>query len=247
VAVAAAGVTGAIVEVNSETDFVARNEDFQALVRSVVALAAAAGGDIERLRQSTVAATGRSVADEITHAISLIGENITVRRTAVVEVRAGLVGSYVHAALAPGLGKIGVLVGLESAGDPERLASLAKQLAMHVAAAKPDAISVDRLAASAVERERAIHAEQARASGKPEAIVDKIVDGRMRKFYQESVLLEQAFVVDPDIRVKDAIDRVAEEVGSSVAVTDFVCFTLGEGLESKPTDLAAEVAELAGQ
>jgi elongation factor Ts len=242
----AAGRRGALVEVNSETDFVARNQDFQALVRMVARLALEVGGDLERLKAALVPASGRTVADEITQAIAVIGENITLRRAAAVEVGEGAIGAYVHGALAPGLGTIGVLVGLQSAGDPERLAALGKQLAMHVAAARPQAVTVERLDARALERERAIYAEQARASGKPEGIVDKIVEGRVRKFYEEAVLLEQAFVIDPDLKVKDAIDRVAEEIGSSIAVTDFVRFALGEGLSGPSSNLAEEVAQLAG-
>jgi len=241
-----AGLRGALVEVNSETDFVARNQDFQALVRTVARLALEVKGDLDRLKAATVPGTGRTVADELTQAIALIGENITLRRSAAVEVDDGAIGAYVHAALAPGLGTIGVLVGLQSAGDPERLAALGKQLAMHVAAAKPQAVSVERLDAATLERERAIYAEQARASGKPEGIVDKIVEGRVRKFYEEAVLLEQAFVIDPDLKVKDAIDRVAEEIGSSIAVTEFVRFALGEGLSGPSSNLAEEVAQLAG-
>jgi elongation factor Ts len=241
-----AGRRGALVEVNSETDFVARNQDFQALVRMVARLALEVGDDLERLKAASVPASGRTVADEITQAIAVIGENINLRRAAAVEVGEGAIGAYVHGALAPGLGTIGVLVGLQSAGDPERLAALGKQLAMHVAAARPQAVTVERLDARALERERAIYAEQARASGKPEGIVDKIVEGRVRKFYEEAVFLEQAFVIAPDLKVKDAIDRVAEEIGSSIAVTDFVRFALGEGLSGPSSNLAEEVAQLAG-
>jgi elongation factor Ts len=237
---------GAVVEINSETDFVARTDTFQSLVRVVAELALAAGGDLDRLLQLPVPGTGRSVAAEIAHAISVIGENINLRRSALVEVDQGVVGSYVHGALAPGLGKIGVLIGLRSAGDGEQLAALGKQLAMHVAAARPQAVSADRLDSALVARERAIYAEQARASGKPDNIVDKIVDGRMRKYHEEVVLLEQPFVIDPDLKVKDAIDRLAETLGSSIVVTGFVRFALGEGLAPKPSNLADEVAELTG-
>ncbi len=237
---------GAMVEINSETDFVARNETFQNLVRTVAGLALEAGGDLEALLQKTVPATGRTVAAEIAQAIAVIGENINLRRSALVEVDQGVIGSYIHGALAPGLGKIGVLVALRSAGDAEQLAALGKQVAMHIAAARPQAVSADRLDPSLVARERAIYAEQARASGKPDGIVDKIVDGRMRKYYEEVVLLEQAFVIDPDLRVKDAIDRLAETLGSSIVVTGFVRFALGEGLAPKPSNLADEVAQLAG-
>jgi elongation factor Ts len=246
VGVAVSGRRGAMVEVNSETDFVARNQDFQTLVRTIAQLALEGGGDRERLMQAAVPGSGRSVADEITQAIAVIGENINLRRSAAVEVDAGVVGAYVHGALAPGLGTIGVLVGLHSSGDPERLAALGKQLAMHVAAAKPQAVSIDRLEAATLERERAIYADQARASGKPDNIIDKIVEGRVRKFYEEAVLLEQAFVIDPDLKVKDAVDRVAEEIGGSIAVTEFVRFALGEGLSGPGGSLAEEVAQLAG-
>ena len=241
VGVEVSGRRGAMVEVNSETDFVARNQEFQALVRAITRLALETGGDRDRLMRAKVPATGRSVADEITQAVAVIGENINLRRSAVLEVDQGVVGSYVHGALAPGLGTIGVLVGLHSAGEPERLAALGKQLAMHVAAAKPQAVSIDRLDPATLERERAIYADQARASGKPDAIIDKIVEGRVRKFYEEAVLLEQPFVIDPDLKVKDAIDRVAEEIGSSIAVTE-----LGEGVSGPSPTLAEEVAQLAG-
>jgi elongation factor Ts len=236
---------GALVEVNSETDFVARNQEFQALVRAIARLALEVGGDLDRLRNALVPGSGRIVADEITQAVALIGENINLRRSAAVEIGEGVVGAYVHGALAPGLGTIGVLVGLQSSGDTERLAALGKQLAMHVAAAKPQAVSIDRLDAATLPRERAIYAEQARASGKPDGIIDKIVEGRVRKFYEEAVLLEQAFVIDPELKVKDAIDRVAEELGSSIAVTEFVRFALGEGLTPAGSGLAEEVAQLA--
>jgi elongation factor Ts len=237
---------GAVVEINSETDFVARNETFQTLVRTIAELALTAGGHLDELLRQPVPGVGRSVADEIAQAIAVIGENITLRRSALVEVDQGVVGSYVHGALAPGLGKIGVLVGLRSAGDAGQLADLGKQLAMHIAAARPQAVSADQLDPSLVTRERAIYAEQARTSGKPDNIVEKIVDGRMRKYHEEVVLLEQPFVIDPDLRVKDAIDRLAETLGSSIVVTEFVRFALGEGLAPKPSNLADEVAELTG-
>ena len=165
---------------------------------------------------------------------------------ATVEVGQGVVGSYMHNQLAPGLGKIGVLVGLQSAGDVNELQALGKQIAMHIAAAKPEAVSVERLDPVVVARERAIYADQAKASGKPDNIIDKIVDGRMRKFYEDSVLLEQVFVVDTDLKVKDAIDRAAEKLGSSITVSEFVRFALGEGLETKTENLAEEVAALSG-
>jgi elongation factor Ts len=235
------GPRGVVVEVNSETDFVARNQDFQQLVRTIADLALTTG-HLDRLLQATVPSSGRAVADEIAQTIAVIGENMSLRRVAAVEVGEGVVGSYVHAALAPGLGKIGVLVGLQSAGDPDQVGALGKQLAMHIAAAKPMTVSVDRLEPSQLARERAIYAEQARASGKPDNIIDKIVDGRMRKFYEEVVLLEQAFVIDPDLKVKAAIERVAEAVGSTIVVTGFERFALGEGLAARTSNLAEEVS-----
>jgi elongation factor Ts len=245
IGVEVSGRRGAMVEVNSETDFVARNQEVQALVRASARLALQVGGDRDRLLGARVPTSGRSVADEITQAVAVIGENINMRRSAALEVGQGVVGSYVHGALAPGLGTIGVLVGLHSSGDPERLAALGKQLAMHVAAARPQAVSIDRLEAATLQRERAIYADQARSGGKPENIIDKIVEGRVRKFYEEAVLLEQPFVIDPDLKVKDVIDRVAEEIGSSIAVTEFVRFALGEGLTSPGSNAAAEVSQLA--
>jgi elongation factor Ts len=235
-----------MVEINSETDFVARNDDFQTLVRAVTDLAPEANGDGDRLLTMQIPSTGRTVADEITQAVATIGENINFRRTGALEVDEGVVGSYVHSQLSPGLGKIGVLIGLKSSGDAGELEALAKQLAMHVAAAKPDAVSIDRLDPDALSRERAIYADQARSSGKPENIIEKMVEGRMRKFYEEQVMLEQVFVVDTDVKVKQAIERVAEKIGSSITVTEFLRFALGEGLETKTENLADEVAALSG-
>ena len=246
VGVAIEATRGALVEINSETDFVARNDDFQTLVRSIADLAPEAKGDADRLQAIEVPSSGRSVTDEITQAVATIGENINFRRTASLEVDEGVIASYVHNQLAPGLGKIGVLVALKSAGDPGELEGLGKQIAMHVAAAKPEAVSIDRLDAETVNRERAIYADQAKSSGKPDNIIEKIVDGRMRKFYEEAVLLEQVFVVDTDLKVKQAVDRVAEKLGTAITVTDFVRFALGEGLETKTENLADEVAALAG-
>ena len=237
---------GALVEINSETDFVARNDDFQKLVRAVTELAPEANGDADRLQAMTIASTGRTVADEITQAVATIGENINFRRTGVIEVDEGVIGSYIHTQLSPGLGKIGVIVALKSAGDKGELEALGKQIAMHIAASKPEAVSIDRLDPESVSRERSIYADQARASGKPENIIEKMVDGRMRKFYEESVLLEQVFVVDTDLRVKEAVERAAERIGSSIAVVDFQRFALGEGLETKTENLADEVAALSG-
>ncbi len=237
---------GAVVEVNSETDFVARNETFQELVGRIARLALAVKGDEAALRQATVAETGRSVEEEITHAIATIGENIRLRRAAYLEVSPGLVAGYVHAQSAPGMGRIGVLVALRSEAPAERLAELGKQLAMQVAAASPQAVSVERLDPEVVAREREILTEQARASGKPENIIQKMVEGRLRKFYEEAVLLEQRFVMDPDRKVRDVLAAFAKETGAPVEVVDFVRMALGEGLERREDDFAAEVARMSG-
>ncbi len=237
---------GALVEINSETDFVARNETFQAMVTEIASRAAEADGDLDALN-ALVLKSGRTVADEITNAIGVIGENITLRRTATLTVEDGVVGGYVHAQSAPGLGKIGVLVGLSSnAADKARLADVARQIAMHVAAASPQSVAVDDLDPELVERERRILAEQALASGKPESIVEKMVEGRIRKFYEEVVLHEQVYVVDTDKKVKDVVAELGEAVGAPTTVTGFVKFVLGEGVEKETSDLAAEVAQLAG-
>jgi elongation factor Ts len=235
-----AGTAGALVEVNAETDFVARNDNFQELVRRVLALAPQAKGDLGALRSARVEATGRTVEEEVTQAVAVIGENMNLRRTAYLEVGFGVVAGYLHNQLAPGLGKLGVLVALASTGDAGRLAELGRQLAMHVAASNPHAVSADKVDPALVQRERAIYADQARASGKPENIVEKMVEGRMRKFYEESVLLEQAFVVDPDKRVKEAVQAAAKEIGAPIEVVAFVRLALGEGVDKPADDLAAE-------
>jgi elongation factor Ts len=246
VGLAVEGKVGACVEVNSETDFVARNETFQELVRRVAALAPKAKGDLGALKRMTIAETGRSVEEEIAQAVGVIGENINLRRTASVEVGQGVVATYIHNQVSPGLGRIGVLVALESAADPARLAELGRQLAMHVAATNPQAATVEDLDPAQVERERSIYADQARASGKPEAIIAKMVDGRIRKFHEEAVLHEQAYVIDTEKRVKQVLEAAGKELGSPVKVAGFVRMGLGEGIEKGPDDFAAEVAKLSG-
>jgi elongation factor Ts len=240
VGVATADRAAAMVEVNAETDFVARNDNFQELVRRVLALAPQAKGDLAALKSARVEATGRTVEEEVTQAVAVIGENLNLRRTAYLEVGSGVVAGYLHNQLAPGLGKLGVLVALASTGDAGRLAELGRQLAMHVAASNPHAVSAEKLEPALVQRERAIYADQARASGKPENIVEKMVEGRMRKFYEESALLEQAFVVDPDKRVKEAVQAAAKEIGAPIEVVAFARLALGEGVDKPADDLAAE-------
>ena len=238
------GTKGAVVEVNSETDFVARNDAFQALVAQITGVAIAAGGDVEALKGLTLPATGKSVADSITNAIGVIGENINLRRTAVVEVGSGAVAGYLHQQSAPGLGRMGVLVGLESTGDKAALDAFGKQLAMHIAATNPQSITVADLDPAVVDRERNIFADQARASGKPDSIIEKMVEGRLRKFYEESVLLEQTWVIDTDKKVKDALADAVTAAGAPVTVSTFVRLALGEGIVKEADDLAAEVAKL---
>ncbi len=238
---------GVVVEINSETDFVARNDKFQDFVRTVTELALNNTADVEALKQVAYPGTGRNVADELTHQIATIGENMNLRRAAAVEVGEGVVAAYVHSATAPGLGKIGVLVGLESSGDKARLEALGKQLAMHVAAASPLFLNIDSVDASALDRERAVLTEQAAASGKPANVIEKMVEGRIRKYYEEVVLLEQVFVIDPDNKVGKVVENVAKEIGAPIKVAGFVRYALGEGVEKEESDFAAEVAAQAGR
>ncbi|RDD62135.1 translation elongation factor Ts [Ferruginivarius sediminum] len=222
------GKKGAIVEVNSETDFVARNETFQAFVENVTALAQDAGGDLDALKQASYPGTGRTVEEELTQLIGTIGENMKLNRCAAVSVDKGVVASYVHNQLKPGLGKIGVLVGIEADAEADKLESLGKQLAMHVAAANPQAVSQEDVDPALVERERAVLVEQARASGKPENIIEKMVEGRLRKFYEEVALLDQIFVVDGENRVRQIVDDLSKSLGVPVKVAGFVRYQLGE-------------------
>jgi len=236
---------GALVEVNSETDFVSRNEEFQRFVGTVARMALEAE-DLAQLTARPYPGTEATVADRLTQLIATIGENLTLRRMARLSVGSGVVASYIHNALVPGMGKIGVLVALESTGDAEKLASLGKQLAMHVAAANPQALTVEDIDPALLDRERTVLAEQARASGKPEAIIDKMVEGRLRKFYEEVVLLEQTYVIDGESKVKAVLEAAEKEVGAPVKLTGFVRMALGEGIEREETDFAAEVAAQLG-
>jgi len=229
IGIAEGGSRAAIVEVNSETDFVSRNEQFQSLVSSVAAAALKSDGK----RDSVLAAKlsgGKSVEEAVTGAVATIGENLTLRRAAALSVERGVVASYIHASVAPGLGKIGVIVGLQSTGDAGKLTALGRQIAMHIAAASPLAVDVDRLDPETVARERTVFAEQARESGKPENIIEKMVEGRLRKFYEEAVLPKQVFVIDGERTVETVLKEAAREVGGPVTVTDFIAFRLGEGI-----------------
>ncbi|HZB90225.1 MAG TPA: translation elongation factor Ts [Stellaceae bacterium] len=242
VGVATEGKVGAVLEVNAETDFVARNETFQHFVRTATELALGTGDDLERLKSAAFPATGRTVGDELTHMIATIGENMALRRVRRLEVKNGAVLAYMHNALTPGLGKIGVLVALESTAEGEKLMALGKQLAMHVAAARPDYLDIAAVDKTALERERDVLREQSRASGKPEAIIEKMVEGRLRKFYEEVVLLEQTYVIDGETRIAKVIDAAAKELGAPVKVAGFARFALGEGIAKEQADFAAEVA-----
>lgn len=246
VGVSVSGTAGAVVEVNSETDFVARNESFQAFVETVTGLALANGADVEALKSLPYPGTGRTVGEELTNNIATIGENMSIRRAATVSVSDGVVVPYVHNAVKPGLGKIGVLVALESTGDKAKLADLGKQIAMHIAAASPQSLSTDDLDPTAIERERAVLVEQARASGKPDNIIEKMIEGRIRKFYQEVVLLEQTFVIDGETQIRKVVEAAAKDAGAPVTLAAFVRMQLGEGIEKEQADFAAEVAALAG-
>lgn len=242
VAVSANGTRGAVLEVNSETDFVARNEQFQAFAKAAVQVALAGDiNDVEVLRAAKLA-DGKTVGDTLTTLIATIGENMTLRRVQTLNVVAGAVSGYVHSPVSPGVGKIGVLVALESAGDVGKLAETGKQLAMHVAAARPDALTVADVDPAKIAREKAIIADQTAASGKPPEIVAKMVDGRMRKYYEEVVLMEQTYVIDGETKVKQVIETATKTAGAPVAVKAFVRYGLGEGIEKQQTDFAAEVA-----
>jgi elongation factor Ts len=246
VGVASAGRAAAVIEVNSETDFVARTAAFQEFVRAAAKIALASKGDIEATKNAAYPGAGRSVQEELTNSIATIGENMSMRRAAILSVANGVVATYVHSAVAPGLGKIAVLVGVESAGDADRLTEFGRKIAMHIAAANPQAVSPNDLDPVVVKRERAILAEQARASGKPDAVVEKMVDGRMRKFYEDVVLLEQTFVIDGETKVSSAVEAAAKEIGTPIKITGFLRYALGEGIEKTQSNFAAEVAAQAG-
>jgi elongation factor Ts len=246
VGVAVEGTQAAIVEVNSETDFVARNDQFQAIVGNVAKLAVEAQGNTEKLAEMPFPGTGRSVAAELTDAIAKIGENMNLRRSAVIEVKDGAIGSYVHNTVKPGMGKLGVIVGLESTGDKNVLLALGKQIAMHIANTNPASVSEADIDPALVAKEREIFTEQAKESGKPAEVVAKMVEGRVRKFYEESTLLAQTFVIDGESKVKDVVARAEKEAGAPIKVTKFVRYSLGEGIEKAETDFAAEVAATSG-
>ncbi len=237
------GKKAAVVEVNSETDFVARNDTFQDMVRKIAGVALSSGGDFKKLLAAKFPGTSSTVEQHVAEMIATIGENMSVRRTASVEAKDGVVADYLHNKAADGLGKMGVLVVLESKGDKAKLAEFGRQIAMHVAAASPLAVTPEELDKSVIDRERAIYLEQAKASGKSQDIIDKMVEGRLRKeFFQQAVLLQQVFVIDGKASVADAVKAAEASVGAPVKITKFVRYALGEGIEKKEEDFAAEVA-----
>lgn len=231
----------AVVEVNSETDFVARNAAFQEIVANV-AKVALAYGKTEAVAAAKYPGSDKSVTDVIKDAVGTIGENLGFRRSAKLTVPHGAVATYVHNAVADGLGKLGVLVAIETTGNEHAANAFARQVAMHVAATNPMALTAEQIDPAAVEREKAIFSDQARQSGKPEAIIEKMVEGRLRKFYEEVVLLKQAFVLNPDITVEKALKDAEKEIGAPAKITAYLRFALGEGIEKEETDFAAEVA-----
>jgi len=241
VAVSLGGTKGAVVEVNSETDFVARNDAFQAVVAEIAALGLGAGGDVEALKAAPTQA-GSNVADHLVSLVGKIGENMTLRRTDYLEVSDGVVAGYIHNAETDGMGKIGVLVALESTGDKVALEALGKKIAMHVAATSPLALTPSDLDETVVTKERDMLIAEARESGKPEAIIEKMVDGRMQKFFKESVLTTQIFVMDGERSIEQVVADEAKSLGTDVKLTGFARMALGEGIEKKEEDFAAEVA-----
>ncbi len=246
VAIATEGNKGVVVEVNSETDFVARNDTFQNFASTAAQVALGGALDVEALGAADFPGAGKTVSEQLTEMVGTIGENMSLRRVTGLEVSEGVVAGYMHTAAAPGLGKIGVLVALESSGDTAVLEATGKQIAMHVAATNPMAVTTEEMDPEAVERERAVLVEQARESGKPDNIIEKMIEGRMRKFYEEVVLLKQAYVIDPDLTVEKALEAAGKEAGAPIKLTAIARFALGEGIEKKEEDFAAEVAAVAG-
>ncbi len=236
------GKAGAVVEINAETDFVGRNQDFQDFVSTVAGIMLENNYSMEEVINASFPGTERSVGEQLTHNIATIGENMSIRRGEALLVDEGVVVSYVHNALSDGLGKIGVLVALNSPGETAALEALGKQLAMHVAAARPESVSIEDLAPETLERERSVLVDQAKSSGKPDNIIEKMVEGRLRKFYEEVVFMEQAFVIDTDLKVSKVIENKSSEIGSPIKLTGFVRYELGEGIEKSEADFAAEVA-----
>ena len=247
VAVASASHKAVVVEVNSETDFVARNDAFQDIARNVAQIALTTDGSNDAVAAAAYPGSGKSVADTIKDAVGTIGENMSFRRSAMLSVKDGVVATYIHNGVADGLGKIGVLVAIETIGGHDEARAFGRQVAMHIAATNPMALNTDAVPPAAIAKEREIFSEQARASGKPEAIIEKMVEGRLRKFYEEVVLLKQAFVMNPDLTVEAALKAAEKDIGAAATITGYVRFALGDGVAREETDFAAEVAAVAGK
>jgi elongation factor Ts len=245
IGVAAGPRSGALVEVNAETDFVARNDQFKDFVKSAAQLGLEADGDVEKLLAKNMG--GSTVDATLKELVAKIGENMSVRRATALSVSEGVVANYVHNAAGPELGKIGVLVALKSKAPEDKLLALGKQIAMHVAAANPLALTAAHLSKDVIERERAIQAEIARQSGKPESVIEKMMEGRMRKFYEESVLMNQVFVLDNETPISKVVEKAAKELGSPIEIEGFVRYQVGEGIEKVTTDFADEVKQMSGQ
>lgn len=245
IGVAGDATNAVVVEVNSETDFVARNDAFQEIVRNVAGVALGTNGSTDAVGAADYPGTGKSVNDTIKDAVGTIGENMSFRRSAKLSVGAGAVSTYVHNAIADSLGKIGVLVSIETAGNADAARAFGRQVAMHVAATNPLALNPDEVDSSVADREKAIFIDQARASGKPDNIIEKMVEGRMRKFFEEVALVKQAFVINPDLTVEAALKEAEKEIGAEAKITGFVRFALGEGIDRGESDFAAEVAAAA--
>jgi len=240
------GNEASIVEVNSETDFVAKNAEFQALVKNISSISLGAKGDIDALNNATDSESGKIVSEVITEAVGSIGEKISLRRTGYLSVENGVISTYMHNAQSEGLGRIGVLVALESEGDQDQLQTIGKQIAMHIAAAKPQALTKEEVPAELLEREKAIFSETAKASGKPDNIIEKMVEGRIRKFYEEIVLPDQAFVIDGKTKVSEFLAAASKDVGGEIKISGYILYVLGEGIEKKEDNFAEEVAAAAG-
>ena len=247
VAAAVDGPTGVLVEVNAETDFVARNETFQKMVADIAQVALATDGTAAAVKAAKYPGSDRTVEEQVKEMVGQIGENMSLRRAEQLSVEDGVIVPYIHNVVTEGAGKMGVIVALSSTGDKDALAGLGKHIAMHVAAARPLALTVAELDQELVEREKTVLSDQARASGKPEQIIEKMVEGRLRKFYEESVLLEQISMIDGETKIGTLVENASKDAGAPVTLSGFVCFGLGEGVEKEESDFAAEVASMSGR
>ncbi|MDA5193767.1 translation elongation factor Ts [Govanella unica] len=246
VGVVTSGTSGAMLEVNAETDFVARNDQFRAYVRTATEIALGNDGDLEAVRKSGFPGESRTVEEQLTNLIATIGENMSLRRSLSLSVDQGVVASYVHNTIEDGLGKIGVLVALKSTAPAEKLVETARKIAMHVAATNPQSLTEADLDPALVAREREVLVEQARESGKPDNIIEKMIEGRIRKYYEEVCLVKQIYVIDGESRIEQVVEKLAKDLGTPVELVAFARFGLGEGLEKKEDDFAAEVAAMSG-